>query len=115
MAVSFFAVGQTNAHAAETPVHVTIAEVSKYYDDAKDILDIINEYRGNYRVAAVKMDGNLMEKAFVRAAELSVSASTTRPDGTKTLDGLAQLIGYCRCMRIQICLCFVLDKSLNRR
>ena len=94
MAVSFFAVGQTNAHAAETPIHVTIAEVSKYYDDAKDILDIINEYRGNYRVAAVKMDGNLMEKAFVRAAELSVSASTTRPDGTKTLDGLAQLIGY---------------------
>ena len=94
MAVSAASAGQPSVYAADNAINVTVAEVAKQYDDAKDILDIINEYRNDYRVSAVQMDEKLMEKAFLRATELSVYASTTRPDGTKNLDGLAQLIGY---------------------
>ena len=85
---------QIEANAADTAVTVTIAEVSRSYYDCEDILELINEYRAVKKVSNVEMDAKLMEKAFLRASELSVSASSQRPDGSNNIDGLAELIGY---------------------
>lgn len=85
---------QSEANAAETAVTVTIAEVSRSYYDCEDVLELINEYRTANKTSKVEMDEKLMEKAFLRASELSVSASSQRPDGSNNIDGLAELIGY---------------------
>ena len=94
MTMSFFAVGQTAVNAAETPVNITIVNIKQKYKQIKQILDTINKTRVKYGVNEIAMDENLMDKALVRAAELSLYSSTARPNGDSGVDDCHQLIAY---------------------
>ena len=94
MAVSFFAVGQTTVNAAESTVSVTITNIKQKYKQIKQLFDEINKARSSYGVASVEMDQQLMNKALLRAAEISLYASTQRPNGQEGFDNCHQLIAY---------------------
>ncbi len=94
LTVSLMIVWQLPMQAASQAVSVTIADVKQKYKDMKKILDMINSERNTLNRASLTMDTNLMNKALVRAAELSVYASVVRPDGTSYVDNCSQLIGY---------------------
>ena len=94
MTVSFFAVGQTPVNAAETPINITISGVKQKYQQIKKIFDEINQVRAKYGISSVAMDQKLMNQALVRAAELSLYASTTRPNGDEGIDDCHQIIAY---------------------
>ncbi len=51
------------------------------YDDAYQVLDIVNQTRAEVGQPALKMDAELLETAMIRAAEISVFYSHTRPCG----------------------------------
>lgn len=83
MAVGLFALGSISADAAETAISVTIADVTRRYQDAKSVLDLINEYRTDNKKSKLIMDKNYLESAMLRAAELSIYASATSPNGNR--------------------------------
>ncbi len=51
------------------------------YDEAYQVLDIVNQTRAEVGQPALKMDVELLETAMIRAAEISVFYSHTRPCG----------------------------------
>ncbi len=52
------------------------------YNEAYAVLDLVNQYRAEEGLPALKMDEELMAAAMQRAAECSIYFSHTRPDGT---------------------------------
>lgn len=74
------------SNAAESTVSVVIKDVTRRYQEAAEFLDELNEFRTNKKLGKWVMDQNLLEKAMVRAAELSVYASLESPDGTNFLN-----------------------------
>ena len=95
MVFSLLSVGSISAEAADDPITVTIADVTYRYKDMGAILDLINEYRSQYSISSLTMDQSLMSKALIRASELSLYASTVRPNGQSYMDGIdGQLISY---------------------
>lgn len=56
-------------------------EVSYDYDSAFEILTLVNEERAKVNLGELKMDRELLDAAMLRAAELSVYFSHTRPNG----------------------------------
>ena len=55
---------------------------SRDFSMAYECLDILNQERAKYGLGALAMDESLLEGAMLRAGELSVYWSHTRPDGT---------------------------------
>lgn len=53
------------------------------YTLAYEALDAMNEYRAQYGLRRLTMDRELLEAAMLRAAEISISWSHTRPNGTQ--------------------------------
>ena len=94
MLMSVFAVGQISADAAEQPISVTVGDVLYKYRDSKAIFELINTYRNQNNLASVEMDYTMLDTAMLRAVELSVYASVTRPNGSKYVDDYSQLIAY---------------------
>ena len=47
-----------------------------------EVLDLINKERNSQGLSSLKMDKELMDTAIGRAAEITVSFSHTRPDGS---------------------------------
>lgn len=52
-----------------------------HYDDAYQVLDIVNQERGKEGLAPLAMDESLLESAMLRAAETCLDFSHTRPTG----------------------------------
>ena len=84
-------IGTLSASAAnDTPFKVRIADVTRRFKDAKSFLDLVNSYRKQSGLSELVMDEEYFEAAMVRAAELSVYASSKSPNGQ---DGLYKAIG----------------------
>ena len=71
---------------ATLPVHAeTLYTISltgkRHYVMAYEILNLVNQERRNVGASALKMDKNQLEGAMVRAAEIAVVYSHTRPNG----------------------------------
>ena len=69
---------------AEQSLDESLLTVAASYDDAKayEVLAMVNQERANQGLNALTMDADLFSAAKVRAAEIQVSFSHTRPDGT---------------------------------
>lgn len=78
VAVGFAAGTGREVYAAQT------VSVSAYamYDYAYQVLDLVNQQRRQNGCQELVMDADLLEAAMQRAAEISVSFSHTRPDGS---------------------------------
>ena len=74
-------VGAVNVSAASSTIKVRIANVRKLYSDAKSLLDMVNSFREDNGSDPLKMDKNYLDKAMLRACELSLYASATTPSG----------------------------------
>lgn len=59
-----------------------ILEVTSYYTKANEQLELLNEERSDAGVSGLTMDATLQSAAMLRAAELAVFFSHTRPNGT---------------------------------
>ena len=61
-----------------------IVNVTASYDDTKayEVLAIVNQERANYGLSPLSMDAELFNAAKLRADEITVLFSHTRPDGT---------------------------------
>ena len=96
MLVSVFMIAGTNVNAAESPVSITIGPVTRQYGEVKKLLDLFNEYREENDLPLWKINKNSMEKAMVRASELSVYYSASSPDGTSynSTANHSQMFGY---------------------
>ena len=98
--VGMMSLGTISADAAESAIDVTIVSVSKRYEDAKSLLDMINAYRKGKGLTDLVMDQDYLDKAMLRGAELSIYASKYCPNGkngTKYITGATsggQIIGY---------------------
>ena len=91
--------GAATVNAAST-IKVKIANVKKMYTDAKEYLDLINNYRSQNGKKALTMDKTYLENAMLRASELSLYVSEYTPAGANgasyasgASDG-AEVIGY---------------------
>lgn len=98
--VGMSAIGGTVASAADVITEITILDVKRSYKSAQELLDLCNEYRRSKGKTAWTFDKDSLESAMLRAAELSIYASKTCPNGK---DGLSyvtdatdagQIIGY---------------------
>ena len=56
--------------------------VSKHYDKAFEVLQIVNQERTSVGLSKLTMSKDLMESAMLRAAESALYFSHTRPNGT---------------------------------
>lgn len=56
------------------------------YDDAYEVLELVNKERKEYGLHELTLDPQLTEDAMQRAAELMIYNSHTRPDGTSCFD-----------------------------
>ena len=65
------------------------------YDSAYEVLDILNGYRRQNGLPALKMDGELLETAMFRAAETAIYYSHTRPDATDFSTALSNRFSQC--------------------
>ena len=69
-----------------TATSETVVEVKTYgtrnYDEANEILRLVNKERAEEGLAPLTMDPQLMEYAMHRAEECAVLYSHTRPDGS---------------------------------
>ncbi len=98
--VGMMSIGTISADAAESAIDVTIVNVAKRYEDAKELLDLINEYRKGKGLTNLVMDEDYLDKAMLRGAELSIYASKYCPNGkngNKYITGATsggQIIGY---------------------
>lgn len=94
------AAGGVTANAATTTINVKILSVTRRYAEAKSFLDMINSYRAENGKNALAMDTAYLEGAMIRAAELSLYASSYSPNGkngTEYIKGASdggQIIGY---------------------
>lgn len=63
----------------------SLGDTSGSYDDdmAREVLDLVNEIRANNGLSPLEWNGSLAKCAKVRASELPVKWSHTRPDGSK--------------------------------
>lgn len=80
-----------NVSAATTTYDLKIADVTRMYTSAKNVLDMCNEYRANLNLAQWQMDEDLTEMAMKRAAEIAIYDSNTSPDGSN----LQKSLGNC--------------------
>ncbi len=63
------------------------------YDQANEVLEIVNQERANAGLSKLTMDEELMIAANERARELALRFSHDRPDNTDGLDILSKVIG----------------------
>ncbi len=63
------------------------------YSEANAVLTLVNQERAKYGADPLKMDAELLEAAMQRAAEISVSFSHTRPDGTDCFSISSKITG----------------------
>lgn len=63
------------------------------YTKAFEVLKMVNEERKKQNLNELKMDESLLESAMVRAAEIAVCFSHTRPDGTSYLTANSKAFG----------------------
>lgn len=80
-ALLIFSVPARAEESNETAAEIDL-EGTRYYDEAFNVLDIVNKNRTAEGRQNLVMDKALMECAMQRAAELAVYYSHTRPDGT---------------------------------
>jgi hypothetical protein len=93
IATGLFIYLPTVANEANTPI-VALAETSqrlrldtysiagaRYYSDAYDVLALVNEERAKEGLSALAMDPELLGAAMLRAAEVNLYFSHTRPSG----------------------------------
>lgn len=59
----------------------TTVSGAKCYSMAFEVLGLVNQRRAENGLSALTMDADLLEAAMLRAAEITVSFSHTRPDG----------------------------------
>ncbi len=64
-----------------------------YYDQAYQVLDIVNQERQKAGVGALSMDQSLLETAMLRAAECVVSFDHTRPNGQLCFTANSKMYG----------------------
>lgn len=98
--VGMSALGGTVASAADIITEITVLDVTRSYKSAQELLDLCNQYRREKGKSEWVFDKDSLESAMLRAAEISVYASKTCPNGK---DGLSyvtnatdagQIIGY---------------------
>lgn len=68
------------AEPEESLVYIPLAGKINY-DYANSVLEILNEMRADLMLPALEMDASLTESAMLRAAEISLYFSHTRPNG----------------------------------
>lgn len=64
-------------------VQVVNISCSELYESAFQVLELVNQERANAGLNELYMDESLLESAMLRAAEVAVYYSHTRPNGTK--------------------------------
>lgn len=98
--VGMSAIGGITASASDIITDLTIANITRSYKKAQEVLDLCNQYRRENGKSEWVFDRDSLESAMVRAAELSIYASRTRPDGKDGLTYITnatdagQIIGY---------------------
>ena len=76
------AIGSVPTVTAEVDtIQVTVSGMT-YYDEAFEVLAIVNEERAAQGLPPLAMDKSLLESAMLRAGEIGLYYSHTRPDGT---------------------------------
>lgn len=63
------------------------------YDYAYKVLELVNEEREGEGLAPLAMDQDLLDAAMLRAAEIAVEFSHTRPDGTDCFTACDKMYG----------------------
>ena len=64
-----------------------------YYDDAYDVLELVNEQRSKNGMSELTMDKDLLAAAMLRAAECTVLFDHSRPNGTKAFTVCDKMFG----------------------
>lgn len=63
------------------------------YTEAFEVLTLVNELRASLGIQQLVMDDTLMEYAMLRASELAMYFSHTRPNGSSCFDGCSMVYG----------------------
>ena len=105
------AIGGIAADAAGTNFNVQIENVSRVYDEAKEFLDKINNYRSKNGKPALIMDSIYLENAMIRAAEIAMYDSDYSPSGKS---GLSYATGGSDSCQIRACDVLSLNELFTR-
>ena len=90
MVLSVFTVAFSAQANAASLVTIKIADVTKKYQEAASVLQLVNNNRTSKGLKAWTMDKDLLDQAMIEATELSFYGSVNSPSGINFTDSTSE-------------------------